>query len=111
MHEARCSVVLVEGKERACSVKMEIEAVVNVGATQGITCGIVPAVKGPRDVEPAAVAMLASFGGRTVKLMLSTIEARALGEALLVAGCIAEGGQPPVLAPAPASPLILNGRH
>jgi hypothetical protein len=95
-------------------MKMEIDSVISAGSAGPAQAefAIVPAVRGPRDVTPAGVSFVVKGEGRTVRFLLGTAEARAIGEMMLVCGCVAEGGPPPVLAPvAPASPLILNGRH
>lgn len=71
----------------------------SAGAWRGNAC-IVPGRRGPKDVEPAGVAVVLMGEGQTIRILLSTLEARGLGEMLLVCGAVAEGGPPPVVAPA-----------
>ena len=93
-------------------MKMEIDAVVSPDAAGPARADalIVPAQKTGSDVIPPAVVLLARGDGRTVQLVLSTAEARMLGEVLITCGCYAEGGPPPTMKPAAAAPpIIING--
>ena len=93
-------------------MKMDIEKTITPQAAgpARMTAGIVPGERqASGDFNLPSVAVLACGEGRTVQFILSTAEARALGEVLLVCGAVAEGGSPPVLQRAPASPIILNG--
>lgn len=93
-------------------MKLDIDFVVNPQAAgpARADCAIVPGREGVTGYSPAGVAFVLMGEGRTVRVSLSTLEARAIGEMLLVCGAVAEGGSPPVIAP-PASPLIINGGH
>lgn len=90
---------------------MEIDATISPDAAGPARADalIVPAQKTDRDVIPPAVVLLARGDGRTVQLVLSTAEARMLGELLITCGCYAEGGPPPTVKPAAVSPIIING--
>ena len=94
-------------------MKMQIDKVLTpqaAGAPQ-MTVAIVPQHRGPRDVVPAQIALMAVGGGETVRIMLSTEEARMFGEMLITCGCVAEGGHPPVVQAEPEpQPLIIGGR-
>lgn len=71
-------------------------------------CAIVQGQKTGTDVVPSGVAMMAMGEGRTVRFMLSPTEAQALGMMLIVCGCTAEGGPPPVAVVEPPKPLIVH---
>ncbi len=92
-------------------MKMEIEPLINPQAAgpARANAAIVEAQRGPRDVVPAFVIHTASCEGRVVNFAYSGEEAIQMGQLLLVCGAIALGGSPPVVSPAPPSPLIVNG--
>ncbi len=92
-------------------MKVDIDKALNpqaAGAWRGNAC-IVPGRRTPQGVEPAQVAIVLMGEGQTVRILLSTLEARALGEMFLVCGAVAEGGSPPVAEPPPTSHLIIKG--
>ena len=92
-------------------MRMEIDATISPDAAGPARADalIIPEVKDGRDVQSAAVVLLARGDGRTVQLVLSTAEARMLGEVLITCGCYAEGGPPPTVKPTKPAPIIING--
>jgi hypothetical protein len=91
-------------------MKLDVDTIFSADAAGPgrATCAIVGEQRGPRDVVPASVAFIVQGDGRTVRLHLSTAEARGLGEMLIVCGAVADGGPPPVIA-RPAPPIIVHG--
>lgn len=87
-------------------MKLEIAAVMTPDAA-GPARAEALIVPGPTP----AVLFLAKGDGRTVQIVLSSAEARVLGEMLITCGCVAEGGPPPSLDPPAASgaPRIVHG--